>query len=104
MFLTERVEDTLLPRLRVKRRAKASWTPKLRYRTLAVFAVVLHEWTETIGSENGWRTLEAYGLTKDVLRELWDDEEADVQQLDELGEWKDVYQIEYPNKPPREVD
>lgn len=104
MFLTERVEGVTLSRLKVKRRPKATWTAQNRYKDLALFAVVLHEWTETPGSEDGWRTLEAYGLTKDVLLGLWHDEEADVQQLGEDGEWSDVFTIEYPDVPPREVD
>jgi hypothetical protein len=98
-------QGILLPRLRIMRRALGTRSPNVRsYRLLLAFAPVQDKWTETEAISDGWAELEMAGLSKEDLHELWDNEEAEVQQLDAKGEWRDVFHITYPNRDPVETD
>ncbi len=105
LFLTDRIEGSLIPHVRIRRLPLGNKSPNVRrYRALLALTPALQVWKETPGTEDGWSWLEDHGLSKDDLFSLWDNLEADVQLLSEQGEWGDVFAIEYPNKPPVAID
>ncbi len=98
-------EGVLLTRLRYMRRELVQPSPNVRsYRILATLAPTLGVWVETKETEDGFEILAQAGLSKDHLRALWDNEELELQQLNEDGEWEDAFQIMYPDKDPVEIN
>lgn len=99
------VGGTLLTRLRLMRRELQHRSPNVQsYRALAAYAPTIGAWKETRETADGWDELLGAGLTKDTLKALWDNEELELQELTEAGEWEDVFKIEYPDRDPVPVD
>lgn len=99
------MEGITLSRLRLMRRELRHPSPNVRsYRLLSPLTPKLGVWVETKGTEDGWEVLAQAGLSKTELQALWENEELELQELTQAGEWEDAFQIKYPDKEPVQLD